>query len=367
MGLWGAIFGRRPASVGVATMAQPVSQGRLAAPSTLAHGGTPYSGGAPQREQNPALKELRTRQALFQEMERTDPTLKALVAKLVDTACEARVVAKLREVAPCDAVLHARVTEDVREMWGWQGRSARLRGQLWADVLRGLMLAGPRGFALGVWGMYPGEGGLPWVERVKLPDLASVYRWTRDESGRLTGWEQYHEQGQPGRRIVPLDQTVIVTHSGDGDDPEGKAMLRACYAHWSLKRQAIESTGQTTDKAGVPPVVVDFDPVAMVSAGDSDAEAQAAREAAEEQAARFNRRQGGRLTNLPGVTFRFMDTMFDPGALLSVEQRCDEAMAMADGLRDAAGPRGPAGVGGRRQGGRVAARRLPARGRGACR
>ena len=47
------------------------------------------------------------------------------------------------------------------------------------------------------------------------------------------------------------------------------------------------------------------------------------------QAARFNRKDGGRLTELAGIRFRFMDTAFSPQALLEVEARCDEAFAFA--------------------------------------
>ena len=297
---------------------------------SVVHSGTRWTGGRPDMEENPALRELRTRTRVMQQMERTDPTLHALVSLVVDTACEATPVVVERKVPESDAALHAKVAEDVRLMFGWEGRPSKLKAQTWEQVCRHLMLAPSYGFSLAPWFTYAGEGGAPWVERFALPDLASVWRWVRDDRGRLVGWEQYAESGQArADHAVPLDETVLVTHRGHGDDPEGTAILRACWPHWKLKRQAIESTGQTTDRAGVPPVVVDVDPEAMRAAGYTDDEINEAREKAEVQAARFNRKDGARLTNLPGITFRFMDTMFDPSALLAVEARCDEAFAFA--------------------------------------
>jgi hypothetical protein len=311
--------------------------GHVLRSSSVVHSGTAWRGGEPAMERNPDLRDLRARTRHLQQMERTDPTLHALVSLTLDAACEATPVAIERKgVASADIELHRRVCEDVRLMFGWEGRPSKLRGpdggppQTWAQVCAHLMLSAPYGFSVAPFFTYAGEGGLPWVREFALVDLASVDKWNRDEAGRIIGWRQYAESGQARRDFdVARDDTVIVTHRGHGDDPEGAAILRACYAHHNLKRQAVESTGQTTDKAGVPPVVVDFDLTAMIAAGYTEDAAHEARVAAELQAERFNRREGGSLTNLPGVSFRFMDTAFDPSSLLAVEAQCDEAFGIA--------------------------------------
>ena len=114
---------------------RPVLKGghMLPAPAVV-HSGTRWLGGSPSMEDNPDLRDVRARTRHLQQMERTDPTLHALVSLVIDTACEATPVALPRKVDEADRALHEQVCEDVRLMFGWEGRPSKMLGQTWEQA-----------------------------------------------------------------------------------------------------------------------------------------------------------------------------------------------------------------------------------------
>lgn len=97
------------------------------------------------------------------------------------------------------------------------------------------------------------DGKLGWdAFRLRAQDtMHPSTPWHFDERGRLTGFQQYLNTGQP---IIPADKSIhYVTRNEDGN-PEGKSILRPAYRAWFFLKnlQEIEAIGHERNLVGLP-------------------------------------------------------------------------------------------------------------------
>lgn len=92
-----------------------------------------------------------------------------------------------------------------------------------------------------------GLRGLP------LRKQQSIYRWDIDNAtGTILGvWQQPFSGGQV---YIPIDKMLLFRTSEEGNNPEGRSILRNAYRPWYFKRrlEEIEAIGVERDLAGLP-------------------------------------------------------------------------------------------------------------------
>lgn len=119
------------------------------------------------------------------------------------------------------------------------------------DFLRQSLLMLAYGFMLfeKVYAVRP-DGRIGWVKFApRLP--RTVVRWVLDEAGRLSGVEQ-RVLGDAARHVVlPVEKLIRFTYRQEGDNYEGRPLLKDVYQHWRHKDALYRFAAIAAERAGV--------------------------------------------------------------------------------------------------------------------
>ena len=90
-------------------------------------------------------------------------------------------------------------------------------------------------------------------KRISLRMQQSLYRWVFDEMGMLTGMEQVASPDY-NLRIIPKDKSLLFRVKAEGNNPEGRSVMRNAFRPWYFKKiiEEIEAVGIERDLIGLP-------------------------------------------------------------------------------------------------------------------
>lgn len=294
--------------------------------------GTPWRSSRPSIDPNTLLNSLSKRAGVFREMQQTDPIIAAGVADTLDAMASAKCMAlPPRTANEADAAIAREIADACNRQWGWAGYSPRLEGQTWGAVVRGLGQHFANGIAMGVRDdTYDITDGKRWTRRLRIPDIASIDEWERDDRGHITHAVQRWVTGQSGSYAIPVSEAVIVTHRLLGNDVEGIGILRALYFPYKLKQRVMESMGIASDRLSVPIPQVAVDRDELRQMGFSDTEIESVIAAAEAQAQNLVAKSQAFVRTEKGIEFSTLaDGVYDPSPLIAMAEWCDLQFAMA--------------------------------------
>ena len=101
------------------------------------------------------------------------------------------------------------------------------------------------------------DGRIGWRKIAKRSQL-SLYGWKfNDEDGDVTAFIQQSPEN-PGKLVViPIEKGLLFRTKLEGNNPEGKSILRNAYRPWYFKKhiEEIEGIGVERDLAGLPVLI----------------------------------------------------------------------------------------------------------------
>lgn len=166
----------------------------------------------------------------------------------------------------------------------------------WGDVIRHICLMFPFGFM-------PMEMVLGYrMGKVILRKLAprlptSLYRWEVDQRTSKLKW--LRQQDSNGQIIsIPVEKLVLFTLDREGDNWQGRSLLRPAYRDWYIKNQLIKINAVKHERYGVG--------VPVVTARDGAKPKDEEWNAAEQAAQRIQASDGGAVMMPFGYTIKIM-------------------------------------------------------------
>lgn len=157
-------------------------------------------------------------------------------------------------VEPADASAAARETAEFIE------DALRSMDDSFDDFLRQSLLMLAYGFMLfeKVYAVRP-DGRVGWVKFApRLP--RTVVRWVLDDAGRLSGVEQ-RVIGDAARHVViPVEKLMRFTYRQEGDNYEGRPLLKDVYKHWRHKDTLYRFAAIAAERAGVGVPIITVPP-----------------------------------------------------------------------------------------------------------
>lgn len=122
------------------------------------------------------------------------------------------------------------------------------------------------------------DGRIGW-RKVALRAQETLFRWEIDSEGGIQGMWQLHPEGGRGAVFIPIAKALLMRPRQEGNNPEGRSVLRNAYLAWYFLKRTIEIEGISIDRDlnGLPVFTV---PAACM-APDAAPELKAIRSAAE--------------------------------------------------------------------------------------
>lgn len=103
------------------------------------------------------------------------------------------------------------------------------------------------------------EGEIVWKNFAPRQQTAH-YKWLQDDKGELIGIQQqlldaHGDDSQPIMKIKDangMTRVMMLSYNEEGDNYEGRSVLRGCYQSYSYKKLAMEVTAVNIERFGVP-------------------------------------------------------------------------------------------------------------------
>jgi len=232
----------------------PRSQGKSADFIEIGRSGLKRFGGLVHQE---FLTTLRNRQgiAVFREMKDNDPVIGAALTILEQTIRKATWFIELKE----DTQEQQKAGQFLRECMTDMSHT-------WDDMISEALTM----FAFGwswmeiVYKMRKGDvrdpkrrskfsdGKIGW-RKIALRMQTSHFRWEFDDDGGIQGMTQ---NPAPDFKLltIPISKSILFRTKKDGNNPEGRSLLRNAYRPWFIKKniEEIEAIGIERDLIGMP-------------------------------------------------------------------------------------------------------------------
>lgn len=260
--------------------------------------GTRIVGGEVREDPNVEMLRVKNAQAVYREMEYTDPVISGVLLLIDETMRSARL-----DLEPADDSPRAgRIMEFAS--WASNLKALRRRGDKYlAQMLRPLQTFAARGFAYSeilTESVIVPSGRMKGQRRIVLRDLAfceqAAHRqWVLDDAGEnlvgLTQWQRGDPDwtgpararyGSAEGNVVPIGRMVNLSFRGYGHNYTGVPMLRQPMFAWRAKNTAMEGGAISISRFASPTPMIEVDyrlaEEMGYSAEEIDAEIAAAQE-----------------------------------------------------------------------------------------